>query len=48
MASGRDAKLMRGLADLRTLSAADVKRLSGPARSLVADWCEAGWMYVEF
>lgn len=47
MASGRDAKLMRGLADLRTLSAADVKRLSGPARSLVADWCEAGWMYVE-
>ncbi len=47
MAAGRDAKLMRGLADARTLSASDVKRLSGPARSLVADWCEAGWMHVE-
>ena len=47
LASGRDAQLMRHLADRRSLPAADVKRLSAPARELVADWCEAGWMYVE-
>ena len=47
LASGRDAVLMRCLADQRHLGAADVKRLSDPARSLVKDWCAAGWMYVE-
>jgi len=46
-ASGRDAQLMRRLADARSLDAADVARLSTGARDLVADWCEAGWMYVE-
>jgi len=46
-ASGRDAQLMRRLADVRCLGAADVARLSAGARDLVADWCEAGWMYVE-
>lgn len=46
-ASGRDAQLMRRLADARNLGAADVARLSAGARDLVADWCEAGWMYVE-
>jgi len=46
LASGRDAQLMRRLADERSLSAADVKRLSGPARALVEDWCQSGWMYV--
>ncbi|MBI2751527.1 MAG: cupin domain-containing protein [Burkholderiales bacterium] len=46
-ASGRDAQLMRRLADARSLGAADVARLSAGARDLVADWCEAGWMYVE-
>ena len=46
LASGRDAQLMRHLADRRQLGADDVKRLSRPARSLVEDWCEAGWMYV--
>jgi len=46
-ASGRDAKLMHRLADARSLSTADVARLSAGARDLVADWCEAGWMYVE-
>jgi 50S ribosomal protein L16 3-hydroxylase len=47
LASGRDAQLMRRLADQRHLALADVKRLSGPARSLVEEWCTAGWMYVE-
>jgi 50S ribosomal protein L16 3-hydroxylase len=46
LASGRDAQLMRRLADQRRLESAEVKRLSGPARSLVEDWCAAGWMYV--
>lgn len=45
LASGRDAQLMRRLADQRQLDAMDVKRLSGPARSLVEEWCAAGWMY---
>jgi 50S ribosomal protein L16 3-hydroxylase len=45
LASGRDAQLMRHLANERALSAAETKRLSAPARALVADWCEAGWLY---
>jgi 50S ribosomal protein L16 3-hydroxylase len=47
LASGRDAQLMRTLADARTLDTAAVKRLSGPARALLLDWCEAGWIHVE-
>ena len=47
LATGREAQLMRHLADGRSLPASDKKRLSAPARELVADWCEAGWMYVE-
>ena len=45
LASGRDAQLMRLLADGRTLTAASVKRLSGPARDLLQDWQEAGWIH---
>jgi 50S ribosomal protein L16 3-hydroxylase len=45
LASGRDAQLLRRLADQRHLGASDVKRLSSPARLLVEDWCAAGWMY---
>jgi 50S ribosomal protein L16 3-hydroxylase len=45
LAAGRDAQLMRRLADQRQLGAADLKRLSGPARLLVREWCAAGWMY---
>ncbi len=47
LASGRDAQLMRSLADQRTLGAADTKRLSAGAGALVLDWCAAGWMYVD-
>lgn len=47
LASGRDARLMRLLADQRYLEAADVKRLSAAASLLVSDWCEAGWVYAE-
>jgi 50S ribosomal protein L16 3-hydroxylase len=47
VAGGRDAQLMRRLADARHLGSVDVRRLSTGARALVMDWCEAGWMHVE-
>jgi 50S ribosomal protein L16 3-hydroxylase len=43
-AGGRDARLMRQLADRRALSAADVARLGSDARALLDDWAEAGWV----
>jgi 50S ribosomal protein L16 3-hydroxylase len=43
-AGGRDARLMRQLADGRGLGAADVARLSDDARGLLDDWAEAGWV----
>ena len=46
-ASGRDAKLMRQLADARMLDAKAVGLLSGPARDLVQEWMEAGWLHDE-
>ena len=45
LAAGRDAQLMRLLADQRTLSVADVKRLGSGARALLEDWCDAGWIH---
>jgi 50S ribosomal protein L16 3-hydroxylase len=47
LASGRDAQMMHLLADERALSASNVKRLSAPARDLVQDWLEAGWIHGE-
>lgn len=44
-AAGRDATLMRRLADRRELSAADVERASAGAVELLRDWCEAGWLH---
>jgi len=46
-AGGRDAKLMRRLADTRALSAADCKALSADAASLMSDWLDAGWILPE-
>ncbi len=43
-AGGRDAILMRRLADRRELSAADVARLSAGARELLDQWAEDGWV----
>jgi 50S ribosomal protein L16 3-hydroxylase len=43
-AAGRDALLVRQLADARRLSSADLARLSEPARTLLDDWCRAGWL----
>jgi 50S ribosomal protein L16 3-hydroxylase len=44
-ASGRDATLMRRLADRRRLGAADLARASEGALSLLASWREAGWLH---
>ena len=46
VASGRDAKLMRKLADARSLSAREVAALSAAARELLGEWSAAGWLHV--
>ena len=43
-AAGRDATLMRRLADRRALDARDLAGASEDARALLLDWCEAGWL----
>lgn len=45
-ASGRDAQLIRKLAQARMLKSSDVERLGAGARDLASQWCEAGWLYV--
>jgi len=44
LAAGRDARLMRQLADSRHLSAKEVKGLGVQARGLLDDWCAVGWV----
>ena len=44
VASGRDAQLIRALADQRHLPAKDVTKLSEGAVALLQDWQEAGWL----
>jgi 50S ribosomal protein L16 3-hydroxylase len=43
-AGGRDAALMRRLADRLGLPAADVSRLGPQARALLDEWARAGWL----
>jgi len=45
-AAGKDAQLMRRLADARCLSAADLARLSEGALALLEQWAEDGWVRV--
>lgn len=45
-AGGRDATLMRRLADQRLLAAADLARASDDALELLASWCASGWAHV--
>jgi 50S ribosomal protein L16 3-hydroxylase len=45
VAGGRDARLMRRLADERRLAAHDVAALSADARALVEDWARSGWLH---
>jgi len=44
-AGGKDAKLMRTLADARRLSARQVRDASDDAREVLASWVEAGWAH---
>ena len=44
-ARGRDARLMRELADARWLSHTALVRASASARGLLAEWCAAGWIH---
>lgn len=44
-AAGRDAKLMRRLADLRALESRDLARASDDALELLSSWCDAGWVH---
>jgi len=46
-AGGRDARLMRRLADTHRLSAADCARLGAAAAALLDDWTAAGWVHGE-
>lgn len=46
-AAGRDAQLIKRLADQRYLDAKEVQRLSEGALELVQDWCDAGWLHVD-
>ncbi len=45
LAAGRDAVLMRRLADQRGLGADEVARASKAARELLQAWCEDGWAH---
>ena len=45
LAKGRDATLMKRLADNRWLQAQDVARASADARVLLGTWIEAGWIH---
>jgi 50S ribosomal protein L16 3-hydroxylase len=44
-ASGRDAKLMRQLADARRLDARDMAKASPAAVALLQDWGDDGWLH---
>jgi 50S ribosomal protein L16 3-hydroxylase len=44
-AAGRDATLMRRLADERQLTARELARASNDALELLSSWCDAGWAH---
>jgi 50S ribosomal protein L16 3-hydroxylase len=46
-AAGRDARLLRRLADERTLAAVEVQRLGADALGCLRQWAEAGWLHAE-
>ncbi len=45
LAGGRDARLMRSLADCRELGAKEMQRLTRDARRLIEEWARAGWLH---
>ena len=44
-AAGRDAHVLRALADQRCLSQIECRRLSKQAAALVAEWLSSGWLH---
>ncbi|MEY4710795.1 MAG: hypothetical protein RIS88_245 [Pseudomonadota bacterium] len=44
-AAGRDAALMRRLADRRQLAPQDLAQAGADALALLRDWCQAGWLH---
>jgi 50S ribosomal protein L16 3-hydroxylase len=46
-AAGKDAALMKRLADRRALDASDLASASDAARELLQSWCETGWLHAE-
>jgi 50S ribosomal protein L16 3-hydroxylase len=44
-AGGADAKLMRRLADARTLTPRDLQKSSADAQSLLLNWVQDGWLH---
>ena len=46
-AAGKDAALMKRLADRRALDAGELAAASEAARELLQSWCEAGWLHAE-
>jgi 50S ribosomal protein L16 3-hydroxylase len=42
---GRDAELLRRLADERSLQVADLRQLSRPVRECLVRWTNAGWLH---
>jgi 50S ribosomal protein L16 3-hydroxylase len=45
-ASGRDAALLRALADRRCLAPTEIAGASEAARALLRSWCDAGWAHM--
>jgi 50S ribosomal protein L16 3-hydroxylase len=46
-ASGRDAVLVKRLADARRLAPDELRRASPAARAQIAQWLMAGWLHLE-
>ena len=44
-AAGKDAALMRQLADTRSLSQSDLVKASTEALNLLIEWCDDGWLH---
>jgi 50S ribosomal protein L16 3-hydroxylase len=47
VAGGRDAALIRRLADQRSLAAAELRRLGPQARATIEEWLACGWLHEE-
>jgi 50S ribosomal protein L16 3-hydroxylase len=46
-AAGKDAALMRQLADSRELNADEIQKASPEALSLLMEWCDDGWLHAD-